>query len=84
MTIEALSKLNDVISHPSTLFPNYGMEIDNVIFALGNICEHQTDCINASQVFIIFLLNFSLLRNWFHINMTTMCGEWNSLIWYLL
>ena len=80
MKPKALSKLNDVISHPSTLFPNYGMEIDNVIFALGNICEHQRDCINASQVLIIILFNISFLRYWFHINMITRCGEFNSLI----
>ena len=61
MTIELdLSKLNDVISHPSSLPLDYRMATNNAIYALGNICEHQRDCINASQVFIIFLFNISL------------------------
>lgn len=47
---EALSKLNDVISHPSALLPKNRMATDNAISALGKICEHQKDCINASQV----------------------------------
>ena len=48
MATEALSKLNDVISHPSALLPDYRMATDNVISALGKICEHQIDYINAS------------------------------------
>jgi len=47
---EALSKLNDVISHPSALLPKNRMATDNAISALGKICEHQKDCINESQV----------------------------------
>ena len=47
MTTEALSKLNAVIGHPLSLLPDYRMEIDNAIYGLGNICEHQRDCINA-------------------------------------
>ena len=53
-----VSKLNDAISHPSTLIPDYRMETDNAISALCKICEHQRDCINASQVFIILYLRF--------------------------
>uniref|UniRef100_A0A0C9QU83 TSA: Wollemia nobilis Ref_Wollemi_Transcript_9431_3919 transcribed RNA sequence n=1 Tax=Wollemia nobilis TaxID=56998 RepID=A0A0C9QU83_9CONI len=47
---EALSKLNTVISHPSAFHSDNRMATDNAISALGKICEHQRDCIDASQV----------------------------------
>ncbi|KAH9315236.1 hypothetical protein KI387_023863 [Taxus chinensis] len=47
---ESLSKLNDVISHPSAFLSDNRIATDNAISALGKICEHQRDCIDASQV----------------------------------
>ncbi|GLJ16157.1 hypothetical protein SUGI_0269600 [Cryptomeria japonica] len=46
----SLSKLNDVISHPSAFLSDNRIATDNAISALGKICEYQRDFIDASQV----------------------------------
>ncbi|KAH7661814.1 Armadillo-like helical-containing protein [Dioscorea alata] len=47
---EALSKLNNVIRHPDAQHSDNLMAYDNAVSALGKICMHHRDSIDAAQV----------------------------------
>ncbi|KAJ0982706.1 hypothetical protein J5N97_010961 [Dioscorea zingiberensis] len=47
---EALSRLNNVISHPDARHSDNVMAYDNAVSALGKICLHHRDNIDAAQV----------------------------------
>ncbi|XP_040864969.1 uncharacterized protein [Glycine max] len=47
---EALSRLDVVIRHPNALHADNIIAYDNVVSALGKICQFHRDSINAAQV----------------------------------
>lgn len=58
---EALSKLNNVIRHPDAQHSDNLMAYDNAVSALGKICMHHRDGIDAAQVPYLFnLINKTL------------------------
>ncbi|KAJ3674613.1 hypothetical protein LUZ60_005229 [Juncus effusus] len=52
---EALSKLNNVISHPEATHSDNLMAYDNAVSALGKICQFHRESIDASQVVPVWL-----------------------------
>ncbi|XP_039139952.1 importin-5-like [Dioscorea cayenensis subsp. rotundata] len=52
---EALSKLNNVIRHPDAQHSDNLMAYDNAVSALGKICMHHRDGIDAAQVLPVWL-----------------------------
>ncbi|KAJ7541709.1 hypothetical protein O6H91_10G072300 [Diphasiastrum complanatum] len=47
---EALARLNEVISQPSSRDADNVMATDNAVSALGKICQFQRECIDVAQV----------------------------------
>lgn len=56
---EALSRLDAVIRHPNALHADNIIAYDNVVSALGKICQFHRDSINAAQVFYNLVLHVS-------------------------
>ncbi|GAB2211296.1 hypothetical protein Droror1_Dr00016589 [Drosera rotundifolia] len=52
---EALSRLSAVIGHPNARHPDYIMAYDNAVSALGKICQHHRESINAAQIVPLWL-----------------------------
>ncbi|KAI8001583.1 Importin-5 [Camellia lanceoleosa] len=63
LVLEALSKLNVVIRNPNALQLENIMAYDNVVSALGKICQFHRESIDSAQVIPLSLLFTSLLKH---------------------
>eukprot|EP00850_Spirogloea_muscicola_P020012 SM000205S06219 [mRNA] locus=s205:248959:255137:+ [translate_table: standard] len=52
---EALTRLTSAIGHPEARSEDNRMATDNAISALGKLCEHRANCIDASQATSLWL-----------------------------
>ncbi|KAL9255453.1 Importin-5-like protein [Drosera capensis] len=52
---EALSRLSTVIGHPNARHPDNIMAYDHAVSALGKICQHHRESINAAQIVPLWL-----------------------------